>query len=106
MKFPFWSYVLAAVLIMHCSGLTSLLSSFARDKAGYVMLLNMAEEESKKAKDNKSDDDNDHEYKCRKGLFYSSQLSQQVICEYKQQHEDAVPQFIAEFTTPPPDSRS
>ena len=106
MKFPFWSYIVAALLTLHCMGATQLVSACAKDKASFVRMLTLTEEETKKEKDSKSDDDTDHEFKCRQKLFYTTSLHNKVVHHFTHRHQQVIHQFIGELTTPPPDCKA
>jgi hypothetical protein len=106
MKLTFWSYIVAVLLTLHCMGATQLVSAYAKDKASFVRMLTMTEEETKKEKDTKGDDDNDHEFKYRQKIFYSTSLHSKIISQFVHRHEQAICQFINELTTPPPDCKA
>jgi hypothetical protein len=106
MRFSFWTYFISLLLTLHCIGGTQLLSAYAKDNISFVRMLTMTEEETKKEKDNKTDDDTDHEFKCRQNFFYTVSLHGKVIYQFARQHEQVRQQFITELPTPPPDPKA
>lgn len=100
------SWLIALLLTLHCVGATQLISAYASDKASFVRMLAMAEEETKKEKDCNSDDDADPEFKYRHRTDYRSGTQSKVIYLYTHHHEKVIQQFINELTTPPPDFKS
>ena len=85
---------------------TQLVSAYAKDKASFMRMLTMTEEETKKEKDNKGDDDTDHEFKCRQKFFYTTSLHNKIVHRFSLQHQQVIHQFIGELTTPPPDRKA
>ncbi len=96
--------LLSLLVVLHFAGLTQLVSAYARDKASYVSMLNMNEEESKKEKDTTEDD-------LLETAFLDKQVQQLalvVITEHSVQLVASASlvqhQFIGDQHTPPPNS--
>lgn len=100
-------YLIAVVIVFHCLGVTQVISALSKDKATFVGMLSMNEEETKKEKESKEDIDDeikDFEHKnfpVFSNVFFAAQhiyqSNSQIIISY---------QFVIENPTPPPDCRA
>jgi len=96
-------YLLAAFLTFHCLGITQLASAYSKDKAAFVGMLNMTEEETKKEKESKEDTDDAKLFHQKPVLQpnYTLLLSDHIY--YTVSRVLLTNQFVIESPTPPPD---
>lgn len=98
-------YFVAFVILLHCVGVTQLLSAYAKDASAFVGMLNMSEEETKKEKETKEDGFPDEAIR-QKAPALLAALQLPVFCTLVTKAQENIShQFWAERPTPPPDSR-
>ena len=98
-------YITALVILLHCLGVTQVMSSCAKDRSAFISMLNMNEEETKKEKES-SDEDTFELYNDSTPKFT---LVQSVIYNtgekfyFSHTLKGISHQFVIESPTPPPD---
>ena len=100
----FLRHFLALVILLHCVGVTQLVSTYSKDTSALIEMLSMNEEETKKEKESKEDVDYSKDIYSR-NITLTSPLAfignYIYFCCYKNRINH---QFIIELPTPPPDS--
>jgi hypothetical protein len=100
---PF-KYFLSVVILLHCIGVTQLVSAYSKNNSAFVGMINMNEEETKKEKESKDDTDYSKDIRLK---FSSISTPLTFIDEriYFRNSKNRINyQFIIELPTPPPDS--
>lgn len=100
----FIKYFLSLVILLHCAGVTQLVSAYSKDKSAFVGMLNMSEEETKKEKESKEEADHSKDIHSKislTGLDISFIESRIYLADSKNRINH---QFNIELPTPPPDS--
>lgn len=92
-----------AAILLHCLGVTQLLSSYAKDTGAFISMLNMTEEETKKEKADSEFEELGSEARIKQVLFNFS-LTNHPTQLYQHNAKESIPlQFSADSPTPPPD---
>ncbi len=96
-------YLVAFLVLLHCLGVTQLVSAYSKDKSAFTNMLSMTEEETKKEKESKDCED-EYESQKHKELYllplsfatHQWVFSHNAITGFRLQ-------YLAENPTPPPD---
>lgn len=97
---------LALIILLHCVGVTQLVSTFSKDTSTLIGMLSMNEEETKKEKEGKEDVDYSKDIypKCSTLISPLASLGKYIyFCDFKNRISH---QFIIELPTPPPDFKA
>ncbi len=96
-------YFLSLVILLHCTGVTQLVSACSKDNSAFVTMMNMNEEETKKEKESKEDTEciNDLRGKVAALAPNISFTEKQIYFSGSKSRVNH--QFIIELPTPPPD---
>ena len=96
-------YIVSLVILLHCIGVTQLMSSCSKDNSAFVSMLNMNEEETKKEKESKEDT----EYANDIRMKLSTRINDFSLAGERTYFSDSKNrvnhQFVIENPTPPPD---
>ena len=103
MRFSVFTCFISVILFLHCIGSTQLLSAYARNKASFVQMVTMTEEETKKEKDS-SPDDPESEFKLKQKHAVELPTAEgRVVYLLRYGWLQVIHQHIIELPTPPPD---
>ena len=106
MLHKFIKYSVSLIVLLHCLGLTQLVSSYSKDRSAFVSMANMNEEETKKETESKEDVD-DAKNMHHKHAYLLTPLSFTNKLVYFSCSKSRVNhQFFLENPTPPPDTRA
>ncbi|MFN8294164.1 MAG: hypothetical protein U0T72_10600 [Chitinophagales bacterium] len=96
---PFY-WLVSLLLTFHCLGVTQLAAAYSIDKDAFIVMLNMAEEETHKETDNSQSSSSEYEHKNGIAQHYCDEGG--FIYQFVTRNERVVHQFISEQTSPPP----
>ncbi len=103
MKHKLFKYLLSAVILFHCLGVTQLFSACSKDSSAFVGMINMNEEETKKEKESKEDADFFNLIHSRILFPVSTHTFAKKNSYFSSPKKRINYQFIIENPTPPPD---
>ena len=97
-------YFLSLVILLHCTGVTQLVSAYSKDDSAFVSMLDMNEEETKKESKEDVDSTKDLRAKISTVLTSISFTEKQIYFSGSKSRVNH--QFIIELPTPPPDFKA
>ncbi len=97
-------HFLALVILLHCVGITQLVSTYSKDTSALIGMLSMNEEETKKEKESKEEADYSKDIYPKNSTLLSPVAFTGKYIYFCCSKSRINHQFIIELPTPPPDS--
>ncbi len=96
-------YIVSLVILLHCIGITQLMSSCAKDNSAFITMLNVNEEETKKEKENKEDTEYTNDVRSKLSTLINAFSLAGERIYFSDSKSRINHQFVIESPTPPPD---
>lgn len=94
------------IILLHFMGVTQYMSSFAKNQSSFLSMMTIAEEESKKEKDDKDFTEDTQEFRDNNYFRFTDRFRIFQISGFSFLLEHYPLQYIAEQLTPPPNANS